>query len=677
MPRQDVLQRCVSEIKEALSICNNSGSSTSDYDGGTTSFSLLTRKEFKEAKNTLQKILKKDTKGDTVEKDIGKEIKFPTQRVRVEVKLYSADGDTFLADVELTLGANFPEDPAKVTKAKIYCLEMDAEMRERHHHSFITDMIEFANQASKSDSSSKLLHMIESIEDYAAEYVASNGCWKLFHCDPRPLYIVNESSIPIVPIENMAFKLASTNTNFAKMAPGRKKSISSHSRSNNPKSYSRSSSKHKKSRKMFADHVEDLRLYVLQNGNANIPQTYPANQNLATWVGNIRYSCRLIERGAVPLIKLTKERLELLVGVGFEVPQVVLKQAGITNVEQIKAEAESKIEANAVVENKEQPDSLVDKTNQQDMSSGNDQDQEMEVQVNRKRKLSLESIMNQNDLTVKVSYKFECTVGAGPLGIILRNSPEGVQVVNIDPDSQCKSKLEIGDIIEAINSKSQKNATAKDAKFLLSQSIDVERSLMMRRVSSKKFKMTDSEEQVDNKVSAKAINSSSNSSNTEDVNMGTATPEMSSSESETDNEAQVSDLEKKSPVTSTIPNKKGESTSTPQTIKNPEDNTHCFEFVTSPGPLGLNLCPNPSLGFKILDIFETSQCKGKLEKYDYVESIDGHSLKTANVSELMTYLSDCKEKCKILGVKRERSSSPVSTTSEILDGTEKEGKKKQ
>lgn len=675
MPRQDVLQRCVSEIKEALSICNNGGSSTSDYDGGTTSFSLLTKKEFKEAKNTLQKILKKEIKGGTAEKENGKEIKFPSQRVKVEVKLYSADGDPFLADVELKLEANFPVDPAKVTKAKIYSLEMDAEMRERHHHSFITDMIEFANQASKSGSSSKLLHMIESIEDYAAEYVASNGCWKLFHCDPRPLYIVNESSIPIVPIENMAFKLASTNTNFAKMAPGRKKSISSHSRSNNPKSYSRSSSKNKKSRKMFADHVEDLRLYVLQNGNANIPQTYPANQNLATWVGNIRYSCRLIERGSVPLIKLTKERLELLVGVGFEVPQGVLKQAGITNVEQIKAEA--KVEANAVVENIEKPDSLVDKTNQQDTSSGDDQDQEVEVQVNRKRKLSLESMMNQNDLTVKVSYKFECTVAAGPLGIILRNSPEGVQVVNIDPDSQCKSKLEIGDIIETINSKSQKNSTAKDAKFLLSQSIDSDRSLVMRRVSSKKFKMTESEDQVDNKVSAKAMDTSSNESNTEDVEMGTATPEMSSSESETENEAQVSDLKKKSPVTSATPNKKGESNPKPQAIRTPEDNTHCFEFVTSPGPLGLNLCPNPSLGFKILDIFETSQCKGKLEKYDYVESIDGHSLKTANVSELMTYLSDCKEKCKILGVKRERSSSPVSTTSEILDGTEKEGKKKQ
>lgn len=67
----------------------------------------------------------------------------------------------------------------------------------------------------------------------------------------------------------------------------------------------------------FAKHIAALRDYKNKHGDFNIPSTYPPNQPLSNWVGNINYSYNLIKRGYNGTIRLSKDRLDMLKEIGY------------------------------------------------------------------------------------------------------------------------------------------------------------------------------------------------------------------------------------------------------------------------------------------------------------------------------------------------------------------------
>lgn len=67
----------------------------------------------------------------------------------------------------------------------------------------------------------------------------------------------------------------------------------------------------------FAKHIAALRDYKTKHGDFNIPSTYPPNQPLSNWVGNINYSYNLIKRGYNGTIRLSKDRLDMLNEIGY------------------------------------------------------------------------------------------------------------------------------------------------------------------------------------------------------------------------------------------------------------------------------------------------------------------------------------------------------------------------
>ena len=67
----------------------------------------------------------------------------------------------------------------------------------------------------------------------------------------------------------------------------------------------------------FIKHIAALRDYKNKYGDFNIPSTYPPNQPLSNWVGNINYSYNLIKRGYNGTIRLSEDRLAMLDEIGY------------------------------------------------------------------------------------------------------------------------------------------------------------------------------------------------------------------------------------------------------------------------------------------------------------------------------------------------------------------------
>lgn len=67
----------------------------------------------------------------------------------------------------------------------------------------------------------------------------------------------------------------------------------------------------------FVKHIAALRDYKNKHGHFNIPSTYPPNQPLSNWVGNINYSYNLIKRGYNGTIRLSEDRLAMLDEIGY------------------------------------------------------------------------------------------------------------------------------------------------------------------------------------------------------------------------------------------------------------------------------------------------------------------------------------------------------------------------
>lgn len=92
----------------------------------------------------------------------------------------------------------------------------------------------------------------------------------------------------------------------------------SKSKSRKKKSKPSSTSSTKTKAKSFDQRLEDLKVFKKEFGHSEVPYTYEPNQPLSNWVSNVRYSYGLVQKGLTPTIKMTKERIASLRGIGFD-----------------------------------------------------------------------------------------------------------------------------------------------------------------------------------------------------------------------------------------------------------------------------------------------------------------------------------------------------------------------
>jgi hypothetical protein len=70
--------------------------------------------------------------------------------------------------------------------------------------------------------------------------------------------------------------------------------------------------------KSFEERIDELRDFKLKNGHCRVPSKFESNPSMAAWCANLKQSYRLMQEGRKPILKLTKEKIEVLEEVGFE-----------------------------------------------------------------------------------------------------------------------------------------------------------------------------------------------------------------------------------------------------------------------------------------------------------------------------------------------------------------------
>ncbi len=68
----------------------------------------------------------------------------------------------------------------------------------------------------------------------------------------------------------------------------------------------------------FDARVQDLKDFKDEHGHCRVPYTYKPNQPLSNWCSNLRYSYTQQMKNAIPTIRLTAERIQLLQDIGFD-----------------------------------------------------------------------------------------------------------------------------------------------------------------------------------------------------------------------------------------------------------------------------------------------------------------------------------------------------------------------
>jgi len=350
----EALERTVQELQSLNAVTYNNNNEITSFEeeeeeeeeeeddeeesSDTTKLLIISREDFQAAQNIIQK-----SKIPSSHEDMVSDINFSplSLKIRINVALPSADGVKFEANVDITLPPNYPGDSVLIiTKASITDIDLGREIND-----FTKDM----NEKSKELSGSEALEgMIQSVQDYAAEYVANYGYERVDDSWNRPSYFtsyafsnngarynnnhhhhegdINEEEGQQQQQRDWRTCSSTTSVNYA--ASGGCSKMKRKDNTNHIKVNSKSKSKlskvvkpkrrNKSQAKSFEQRLEDLKMFQEEHGHCIVPYTYAKNQPLSNWCSNIRYSYGLVERGLNPTIKMTEERINALRDIGFD-----------------------------------------------------------------------------------------------------------------------------------------------------------------------------------------------------------------------------------------------------------------------------------------------------------------------------------------------------------------------
>lgn len=316
----DMLERTIKEIEITSSIYNNA--SYNEDDDCNTRLTVLTKEEFMKAKKVLQQIQKNSSPDAKAS---------PTEiKIEVNVVLTSADGGKFDLNLVVSLPQLYPKVPANVSSAIIKDLTLQSQ-----HDEFSNYLNEMAKDLAGNEA---LVELIQKAEDYACEYIANFGHEQFqYSWDKNRNFFVTsldlltrsateysrsrEGSLDFSSFdETPDFAIRSRSDSFRKQKIVRAKSkprVKPKIHKSKPSVASGSAKKQSKS-KSFDQRLDDLREFKEEHGHCSVPYTYEKNQPLSNWCSNIRYSYGLYHRGLTPTIKMTKERIDALIAVGFD-----------------------------------------------------------------------------------------------------------------------------------------------------------------------------------------------------------------------------------------------------------------------------------------------------------------------------------------------------------------------